>query len=148
MGFDVIPNPTEQVLMMPAEPVESGTSTSPGSLPGLSRSNGTTSTVSPNSDFPVLPILRRCERDQEDGVDGQDEADDWDMVQPDNDAWVGIETGRAGESTGDNTDDELIFMDEESLMGLRNASQDQKLANDGNKGMKGKILNYAGIVKA
>jgi hypothetical protein len=144
MGFDIIPNPTHQVTMIPIDSVEPGTSTSPGSLPGLSRSDGTTSTISPGTEFPVLPLVKPLRLDhpsqgeQEDGEDDQDEADEWDM----------IETGRPGESTGDNTDDELIFLDEESLMAMKKADQDKKLANDALKNRKGRMLDYAGTVKA
>jgi hypothetical protein len=157
MGFDIVTNPSHGVLIMPGDTIESGSSTSPSSLPGLSRSDGTTSTLSPDTDFPVLPLIKSGRGDQPSrGVDDadeasdDDEADDWDMVHPDNDAWVGIETGHPAGSTGDNTDDELIFLDEESLMAMKKADENKKLVDaDGkDKDKKERPMDYAGIVKA
>ena len=155
MGFDIVTNPSHGVRIMPGDAIESGSSTSPSSMPGLSRSDGTASTLSPNTDFPVLPPTKSARGDQQtrgdvdaDEASDEDEADDWDMVHPDNDAWVGIETGHPAGSTGDNTDDELIFLDEESLMAMKKADDHRKsIAADG-KDKRGRPMDYAGIVKA
>ena len=165
MGFDIVPNPSNDILLIPGDTgLELGNSTSPSSLPGLSRSDGTTSTLSPGTDFPVLPLLPKSARGDRpplgdddphaDEASDEDDPDDWDMVHPDPDAWVGIETGhhQAG-STGDNTDDELIFLDEESLMAMKQADDRKKkkksVAVDGkNKRGRMSMMDYAGIVKA
>lgn len=164
MGFDIIPNPTHHVLI--PEPELGGTkpgSLSPSSVPGLSRSGGTASTVSPREDhFPVLPLSKIAsteQQDDDDDDDGMDETDEWDMVHPDPDpdAWVGIETGHhQGRSVGDDDDseDELIFLDEESLTAMRRAEEAKKRQTSGRPevGVKGggtaDGLDYAGVLKA
>ena len=177
MGFDIIPNPSHHVLMPEEEDAESRTTRSPprgrsletgslSSIPGLSRSDGTASTVSPGNDhFPVLPLSKiprrqgvSGSRDDEDGdedafpgrLEGQDDdaliddGDDWDMVHPDPDpdAWVGIETGHQrggsdGDDGDDDSEDELIFMDEESLMALRHADEVRKRQSGDRPGVHG-----------
>jgi hypothetical protein len=155
MGFDIVSNPSHAVLIIPGDTMETGTSTSPSSMPRLSHSGGTASTLSPPTDFPVLPLIKPTRSDQHtgEGADADeasedDEADDWDMVHPDNDAWVGIETGHPAGSTGDNTDDELIFLDEESLMAMKKADEDKKSVAAGVKSKRGRMMNYAGVVRA
>jgi hypothetical protein len=155
MGFDVVPNPSHAVLIMRGDTIESGSLTSPSSLPGLSRSDGTTSTLSPITEYPVLALTKPTRADQHLGRDSdadeasdEDEADDWDMVRPDDDAWVGIETGHPAGSTGDNTDDELIFLDEESLMAMKKADEDKKSAATDGKNKRPRLMNYAGVVRA
>jgi hypothetical protein len=152
MGFDVVPNPTQHVLIPEDGPPMTQSShplrpsnghllgekeehmlgpspTSPGSLPGLSRSGETASTVSPR-------------------------ADDWDLVNPDPDAWVGIETsqhhqpGSRGGSTGDDSEDELIFLDEESLAAMREdeVRRKKKAGEGGRMQSKREKLDYAAAV--
>lgn len=166
MGFDIVSNPSNDILLIPGDTgLEPTTSTSPSSMPGLSRSDGTTSTLSPGTDFPILPLPKSARGDRQpsqgdddphaDEASDEDDPDDWDMVHPDPDAWVGIETGhhQAG-STGDNTDDELIFLDEESLMAMKQADDQKKkekksVGGDGkNKRGRTLMMDYAGIVKA
>ncbi|KAG7580029.1 hypothetical protein FFLO_00000 [Filobasidium floriforme] len=167
MGFDVVPNPTQHVLVPEDGPPMTQSShplrppsghliggrdehmlgpspTSPGSLPGLSRSGETASTVSPRADdFP--PIL----------LDSQpEESDDWDLVHLDPDAWVGIETsqhhqpGSRGGSTGDDSEDELIFLDEESLAAMREEEvrRKKKAGEGGRTQSKREKLDYAAAV--
>jgi hypothetical protein len=171
MGFDVVPNPTQHVLVpedglpmtQSSHPLRSSNGhllggkeehvlgpspTSPGSLPGLSRSGETASTASPRADdFPPILLDSQPEEDY-------DDSDDWDLVHPDPDAWVGIETsqhhqpGSRGGSTGDDSEDELIFLDEESLAAMREEEiRRKKKAGEGGR-MQGKRekLDYAAAV--
>lgn len=135
MGFDLIPDPTANILIPDDPPTGL-----PSSLPVLSRSVATNSSNSPSSEFPDLPrAAHRLKKDQED-------QDDWDMVDEEygheSSAWVGIESaasGGEGRETPEGEDDELIFLDEESLIAMRE--------NEVQKGMKGVGANARGYAQ-